>query len=526
MSFSFQWLLVWLLLFHGCALSIKLFLPPRKKKKEIDKPVLFKVNGHTAKIAFHKSHSTERLKKSVKTHLVNTNLVNKLEMRRPILQRAGVHPCSRQQNVVITRPNACSSVPRVVHVTCSPRLQPVPIRSSSMSVPCEASHSFTPRIDCKTLELLFSNLLPFVENARLSSVRRYHRTTNMRSVTGTLKHVKSSVARSGVSCCGGLAVMAQEANFWDPGSIPGRNTSFDVPESSCFLSGPGFQLDSRYTGSRGWFGGSSGTLSAGEEDGVTGTLKHVKSSVARSGGIVLRWSSGYGAGGQFLRPGFDPRSRHIFWRPWIFLSPLWPLTPTGFPLHAPKTLRKDKGGEIRCQCRTYWARQASCRLTFSCSFECSCLRLTLPSIRAKQRPPPEWPEYVPCVNLALQSQNEAEAPAKHRIYRIRVLSLSLLSFFCHFYFFRNKQGQPPPSSGHARILANADIYGRSRMLAAFFLNFSDPFLLNRKHVCVWMLTSTDVHSSITGAIWDWMATQAPPCGVCRSTHVVLWMLVS
>ena len=52
--------------------------------------------------------------------------------------------------------------------------------------------------------------------------------------------------------------------------------------------------------------------SAGEEDSVTGTLKHVKSSVARSGGIVLRWSSGYGAGGQFLRPEFDPPSRHIF----------------------------------------------------------------------------------------------------------------------------------------------------------------------------------------------------------------------
>ena len=66
---------------------------------------------------------------------------------------------------------------------------------------------------------------------------------------------------------------------------------------------------------------------------VTGTLKHLKSSVARSGGIMLRWSHGYGAGGQFLRPGFDPRSRHIFWRPWIFLSPLWSWTPTGFPLH-------------------------------------------------------------------------------------------------------------------------------------------------------------------------------------------------
>ena len=66
---------------------------------------------------------------------------------------------------------------------------------------------------------------------------------------------------------------------------------------------------------------------------VTRTLKHVKSSVVRAGGIVVRWSCGYGAGGEFLRPGFDPQSRHIFWRPRIYLSPLWPLTPTGFPLH-------------------------------------------------------------------------------------------------------------------------------------------------------------------------------------------------
>ena len=40
--------------------------------------------------------------------------------------------------------------------------------------------------------------------------------------------------------------MAQQANSWDPGSIPGGNTSFDVPESSCLLSGPWLQLDSRY----------------------------------------------------------------------------------------------------------------------------------------------------------------------------------------------------------------------------------------------------------------------------------------
>ena len=32
------------------------------------------------------------------------------------------------------------------------------------------------------------------------------------SVTGTLNHVISSVAWSVVSCCGGKAVMAQEAN--------------------------------------------------------------------------------------------------------------------------------------------------------------------------------------------------------------------------------------------------------------------------------------------------------------------------
>ena len=99
-----------------------------------------------------------------------------------------------------------------------------------------------------------------------------------------------------------------------PGFDPRRDTSFDVPEYSCLLSGPGLQLYSSYTGSRECFGGSSGMPSAGEEDSVTGTLKHVKSSVARSGGIVLRWSSGYGAGGQILqlRPGFDPWSRHIF----------------------------------------------------------------------------------------------------------------------------------------------------------------------------------------------------------------------
>ena len=67
---------------------------------------------------------------------------------------------------------------------------------------------------------------------------------------------------------------------------------------------------------------------------VTGTLKHVISSVARAGCIALLWSGGHRTGGQFLRPRSDNRSQHIkfLWRPWIFLPPLWPMTPTRIPL--------------------------------------------------------------------------------------------------------------------------------------------------------------------------------------------------
>ena len=43
---------------------------------------------------------------------------------------------------------------------------------------------------------------------------------------------------------GGLAIMAQKTNSWNPGSIPGRDTSFDVHEFSCLLSDPGLQMNS------------------------------------------------------------------------------------------------------------------------------------------------------------------------------------------------------------------------------------------------------------------------------------------
>ena len=45
-----------------------------------------------------------------------------------------------------------------------------------------------------------------------------------------------------VLCCGSLDVMAQEATSWDPGSIPGRDASFDFLESSGLLSGTWLQL--------------------------------------------------------------------------------------------------------------------------------------------------------------------------------------------------------------------------------------------------------------------------------------------
>ena len=93
-------------------------------------------------------------------------------------------------------------------------------------------------------------------------------------------------------------------------------------------------------------------LSAGEEDSVTGTLKHVKSSVARSGGIVLWWSSGYGAGGQFLRPGFDPPvATHLLTSLNLPVSSLAPDSDW-----IPVTLVAEDGLEARAGCRALGRR--------------------------------------------------------------------------------------------------------------------------------------------------------------------------
>ena len=70
---------------------------------------------------------------------------------------------------------------------------------------------------------------------------------NFPRVTGAWNTSKALWRCPVVSGYDGLAILAQEANSWDPGSIPGRNTSFDVPESSFLLSGPWIQLESRHT---------------------------------------------------------------------------------------------------------------------------------------------------------------------------------------------------------------------------------------------------------------------------------------
>ena len=68
-----------------------------------------------------------------------------------------------------------------------------------------------------------------------------------KSVTGTWKHVKSCVARTG-----GIVLRWSSGygagcyNSSDPDSIPGRDIFFDVFECSCLLSGPWLQLESHY----------------------------------------------------------------------------------------------------------------------------------------------------------------------------------------------------------------------------------------------------------------------------------------
>ena len=75
-----------------------------------------------------------------------------------------------------------------------------------------------------------------------------------------------------------------------------------------------------------------------------------------------------------------------------------------------------------------------------------------------------------------------EVSIKHRVYGFRVLCLFLLLFLLSFFFFSfsslhfletGKVKTPPPPNGHARILVNAEVYGRS--LGWLWVFEFDPF---------------------------------------------------
>ena len=80
-------------------------------------------------------------------------------------------------------------------------------------------------------------------------------------------------------------------------------------------------------------------------------------------------------------------------------------------------------------------------------------------------------EYKPCVNLALRSWKNVEVSIKHRVYGVGVCVLRLFLlfffFFLSFIFFHILETgnvKTPSPNGHARILANTEIYGRSLMM--------------------------------------------------------------
>ena len=138
---------------------------------------------------------------------------------------------------------------------------------------------------------------------------------------------------------------------------------------------------------------------------------------------------------------------------------------------ASKTLEKKEEVFRWNQSRAHWARQVG---AWSAWFLFA--RLDFPvfagTLPSRQRPGPRPPNRhvwvnESCVNLALRSWNKVEVLIKHRVYGVRVPCLFLLLFLLSFFFFFSflhflETGQnPPPPNGHARILANADIYGRS-----------------------------------------------------------------
>ena len=137
----------------------------------------------------------------------------------------------------------------------------------------------------------------------------------------------------------------------------------------------------------------------------------------------------------------------------------------------PKTLEKKEEVPRWNKCRTHWARQVGASSTWFYSLAWIFLSSAEHFLRDSDRYPArqtETCEYEPCVNLALRSWTKVEVHQTSCLWISRSSSLSsILFFFLFFYFFflhileTGKVKTPPPPNGHARILVNAEIYGRS-----------------------------------------------------------------
>ena len=143
---------------------------------------------------------------------------------------------------------------------------------------------------------------------------------------------------------------------------------------------------------------------------------------------------------------------------------------------ASKNIGKERGSpQVKSAMSNAWARQVGASSAWFYSLAWIFLSSPERFLRSSDLDPARQTEtcqYEPCVNLALHSWNKVEVSTKHRVYGVRVLCLFLLLFvflsFLFLFFFviftfleTGKVKTPPPPNGHARILVNAEIYGRS-----------------------------------------------------------------
>ena len=143
-------------------------------------------------------------------------------------------------------------------------------------------------------------------------------------------------------------------------------------------------------------------------------------------------------------------------------------------LAPPKILEKKEEVPRWNHCRTHWARQVGASSAWFYSLAWIFLSSPERFLRGSDRDPArqtETCEYEPFVTPSVRETKWKFRPNTVSIefvfFAFFFFFSSFFFFFFHFYIFRNGQGQtPPPPNGHARILVNAEIYGRSLIIFA------------------------------------------------------------